>query len=79
MAKGYRRINGVFEEIPNDEVVVKTIEPIKSRGLGDTIDKFTTFTGIKAGVKAVASVVGIEDCGCSARQEMLNEKFPYKP
>lgn len=43
-----------------------------SKGLGDTIDKFTTATGIKAIVKAVAP-----DCGCEERKEWLNEQFPY--
>ena len=34
----------------------------KSKGLGDTIEKITKFTGIKAVVEAVT-----EDCGCEAR------------
>jgi hypothetical protein len=46
----------------------------RSEGLGDTIDKITTVTGIKAAVKAVAG----EDCGCEERQKKLNEMFPYK-
>ena len=45
---------------------------MKSRGLGDTIDKFTTKTGIKKAVKAISEAVGIEDCGCSGRKENLN-------
>lgn len=46
----------------------------KSRGLGDTIEKFTKATGIKKAVKAVAG----EDCGCSKRRDTLNRIFPYK-
>lgn len=46
----------------------------RSEGLGDTIDKITTVTGIKAAVKAV---VGEEDCGCEERRKRLNEMFPY--
>ena len=46
----------------------------KSEGLGDTIDKITTATGIKKLVKWIAG----EDCGCSERQSYLNEKFKYK-
>jgi len=46
----------------------------RSEGLGDTIDKITTVTGIKAAVKAVAG----EDCGCEERRKKLNEMFPYK-
>lgn len=46
----------------------------KSKGLGDTIEKITTATGIKAAVKAVVG----EDCGCDERKEKLNKLFPYK-
>lgn len=45
----------------------------KSRGLGDSIDKVTTATGIKKLVKKVS-----KDCGCEKRRETLNKKFPYK-
>ena len=45
---------------------------MKSRGLGDTIDKFTTKTGIKKAVKVISDAVGIEDCGCNGRKETLN-------
>ena len=31
---------------------------VKSRGLGDTIEKFTTRTGIKKAVKTVSKAVG---------------------
>ena len=37
----------------------------KSKGLGDTIEKITTATGIK------------KDCGCGERQDTLNRLFPY--
>ena len=50
----------------------------KSRGLGDTIAKFTTATGIKKIVDTIAEATGT-DCGCSARQEALNDAFPYEP
>lgn len=50
----------------------------ESRGLGDTIDKITTATGIKAAVKTVAKVAGVDDCGCEARRNALNEAVPYK-
>lgn len=45
-----------------------------SQGLGDTIEKITTATGIKAVVKFIAG----EDCGCDERKERLNKLFPYK-
>ena len=46
----------------------------RSRGLGDSIDKFTTATGIKAAVNAVSG----GGCGCGKRRETLNRMFPYK-
>ena len=45
----------------------------KSKGLGDTIDKVTTATGLKKLVKMRS-----EDCGGEERRQKLNEKFPYK-
>ena len=46
----------------------------ESRGLGDSIEKFTTATGIK---KVVEKVTG-GGCGCNKRKESLNKAFPYK-
>jgi len=48
-----------------------------SKGLGDTIEKITKATGIKAGVDYVFDKLGV-DCGCEARKEKLNKLFPYK-
>ena len=48
----------------------------KSKGLGDTIEKITTATGIKKVVKTVSKAVG-KDCGCDKRKETLNRLFPY--
>ncbi len=48
-----------------------------SRGLGDSIEKFTKATGIKAVVDKVAKATG-KDCGCDARRDSLNRKFPFK-
>lgn len=45
---------------------------MKSRGLGDTIDKITTKTGIKKAVKVATKAIGIKDCGCDKRKESLN-------
>lgn len=50
----------------------------KSTGLGDTIAKFTKITRIDQLAELTAKAVGKEDCGCKKRQQMLNEKFPYK-
>jgi hypothetical protein len=49
-----------------------------SRGLGDTIDKITTTTGIKTVVHKVADAMGIDDCGCEERKAALNKAVPYK-
>ena len=46
----------------------------KSKGLGDTIEKITTVTGIKRLVKWIAG----EDCGCDERKDKLNEMFKSK-
>lgn len=43
-------------------------------GLGDTIEKITEATGIKAVVEFLAG----EDCGCDRRKSKLNEVFPYQ-
>jgi len=45
----------------------------RSKGLGDTVEKITTATGIKALVKFAFG----EDCGCDKRKDYLNKKFPY--
>jgi|TARA_R110000803_G_scaffold53139_1_gene109058 hypothetical protein len=49
----------------------------KSKGLGDSIEKFTKVTGIKKVVDTVSKVTG-KDCGCSERKDALNREFPYK-
>jgi len=46
---------------------------MKSKGLGDSIEKFTKATGIK---KLVDNIPG--DCGCEKRKNKLNKAFPYK-
>ena len=48
----------------------------KSKGLGDSIEKFTKATGIKKVVDAVSNKTG-KDCGCSERRDTLNRVFPY--
>jgi len=49
----------------------------KSRGIGDSIEKFTKATGIKNVVDKVSNAIG-KDCGCSDRRDSLNRAFPYK-
>ncbi len=56
---------GVYKKVP------------KSRGLGDTIAKFTKATGIKYIVDKISEATNT-NCGCSERQEKLNKILPYK-
>ena len=49
-----------------------------SRGLGDTIAKFTHATGIHSLAQIGAKAIGKKDCGCKKRQQALNKAFPYK-
>ena len=49
----------------------------KSKGLGDSIHKFTSVTGIKSVVEKGARARG-SDCGCDHRRDTLNRMFPYK-
>ena len=49
---------------------------MKSKGLGDTVEKITKATGIKKVVDTVAKATG-KDCGCAQRNDTLNRIFPY--
>jgi len=44
---------------------------MKSKGFGDTVEKFTKATGIKKVVDTISEITG-EDCGCSERKAALN-------
>ena len=50
---------------------------MKSKGLGDSIEKFTKATGIKKMVDTMSKGLNIR-CGCEARKGALNKMFPYK-
>jgi len=49
---------------------------MKSKGLGDTIEKITTATGIKTVVEAISKVTGTP-CVCNKIKEVLNKAVPY--
>lgn len=49
---------------------------MQSRGLGDSIEKFTTNTGIKTVVDKISDGLNIP-CGCGKRRDILNKMFPY--
>ena len=53
-----------------------SVSQIKSRGLGDSIEKFTKSTRIKKVVETVAKATR-KDCGCGKRRDALNRAFPY--
>jgi len=46
----------------------------RSKGFGDTVEKFTKATGIKQVVDTVTK----GGCGCDKRKDSLNRIFPYK-
>ena len=53
---------------------------MKSKGLGDSIEKITKATGIKSFAQVLAKngIIGKKkDCGCNKRKDQLNKAFPY--
>ena len=50
---------------------------MKSKGLGDTVEKVTKATGLKKATDYIFNKLGV-DCGCDKRKEKLNKLFPYK-
>ena len=50
---------------------------MKSKGLGDSVEKIATVTGIKKVVDTVSKATG-KECGCAKRKDTLNRMFPYK-
>ena len=52
----------------------KTQLKMKSKGLGDTVEKITKATGIKSAFDMLIK----KDCGCNKRKDKLNKIFPYK-
>ena len=54
-------------------VVLDILGEAKNAGLGDIVTEFTEVTGIKKVVETL-----VDDCGCKARAEKLNELFPNR-
>jgi len=50
----------------------------RSKGLGDTIEKITSKTGIKSLAEIASKALGYAECGCDKRKKWLNKQFPYK-
>ena len=61
-----------LQEMKKNFTKIQTIN--RSRGFGDTVEKFTKATGIKRVVDTVTK----GDCGCNKRRDSLNRMFPYK-
>ena len=51
---------------------------MKSKGLGDSIEKFTKLTRIDTLVKVTSNLLGYKECGCNKRKAWLNKQLPYK-
>ena len=64
-------------ELLEKDGVVQDFNIMKSRGLGDSIEKFTKATGIKKVVDRVSEGLNIP-CGCEGRRDALNILFTYK-
>ena len=57
----------------------KNYDPTQpSKGLGDTVAKITHYTGISKLSEVLSKALNIEDCGCSRRQESLNNFISYQ-
>ena len=50
---------------------------MKSKGLGDSIEKITKATGIKPMTEIISKGLNVP-CGCEGRKDALNTIFPYK-
>jgi len=58
-------------------LLIDTKINMKSKGLGDSIEKVTKATGIKTMVDTISEGLNIP-CGCEGRKDALNKLFPYK-
>ena len=65
----------VHQKVDKENISIFVV--MKSKGLGDTIEKLTTATGVKRIVDKISKATG-KDCGCGKRKEKLNKAMPYK-
>ena len=49
----------------------------RSAGLGDSIAKLTSATGLDKLAQKMAKAAGKSDCKCNDRKDSLNRAFPY--
>ena len=71
--KAYKDAQKALKQQGDTNTPAKEEKP--SEGLGDTIEKVLSKTGVK---KIVDWMTDGKDCGCDKRQAWLNEKFRYK-
>jgi len=57
--------------------LIDTKTNMKSKGLGDSIEKVTKATGIKTMTEIISKGLNVP-CGCEGRKDALNKLFPYK-
>lgn len=78
LSRGYtlEQVRACIVSEDGDQITVDETHPAYPRarpGLGDMVADGLAAVGItKARVQAVASAVGIKDCGCAKRQAALN-------
>lgn len=76
-----QEVGKVKEEKPLEEdgaaVDTDNMYREKPKGLGDSVENFTTKTGIKGLVDKVSNGLNIP-CGCEGRRKAMNVLFPYK-
>jgi len=58
-------------------LLTDTNNNMKSKGLGDSIEKITKATGIKTMTDVISKGLNVP-CGCQGRKDALNTIFPYK-
>jgi hypothetical protein len=68
-------LNLIWAKVQSVKHSQNVVTFVRMKGLGDTIDRITRITGVKAIVKAIT---GQEECvQCSQKKDKLNKKFPY--
>ncbi len=50
---------------------------MKHKGLGDTVEAISKYSGIKKAVDTISKITNT-DCGCNKRRDTLNRIVPYK-
>ena len=59
-------------------IINEVLGEYANKGLGSKIQDVTAALGLDVVAETVAEAVGADDCGCKARAEKLNKKFPLR-